>query len=103
MNPVLYDPDFTPLTLLIMTLVNPVVIVVAYVMGRRCDQWQKLVIAGLAAALAGTAALWIVTFVGVLSPRPFGSDSGVFVFSLIYGTAIAAVGYVTGNAKRSSQ
>jgi len=102
MNQVFFNPELSPLTLLLIALANPVVIVVAYIMGRHCDQWQKLIVAGSAAALAGIAALWIVTFFGILQPRPFGSDSGIFVFSIIYGTAIAAVGYLTRNSAESS-
>ena len=102
MSPGSFDPSFSPLTLLLIALANPVVISVAYVMGRQCDQWQKLIIAGMAAALAGAAAIWIVTYLGILAPRPFGSDAGLFVLSFLYGTAIAAIAYATTGTARPS-
>ncbi len=88
-----FDPNASPLTLLVLAVANPVVIAVALYMGWRSDQWQKLIIAGFAAALAGAAALWLATYAGWIVPRPFGSDAGIFVFSLLYGVVIAAVAY----------
>ena len=54
----IFDPNFSPITLLMIALANPFVIGVAFLMGRQADQWQKLIIAGMAAALAGAAAAW---------------------------------------------
>ena len=89
-----FDPNFDPVSLLLIALLNPVVIAVAWIMGVRADQWQKLIVIAFAAALAGAAAVWVATFVGVLPPREMGSDAGLFVFSMIYGFAIAVVAYV---------
>ncbi len=89
-----FDPNLDPLVLLVTAVANPVVIVVAFYLGWRADQWQKLVIAGFGAAIAGAFAIWCATFAGLLAPRPFGSDAGVFVFSFVYGIAVAAAGYV---------
>ena len=44
----LFDPNFDPLTLLAMAVLNPVVIGVAIYMGLQSDQWQKLVVVGFA-------------------------------------------------------
>jgi len=102
MSPGIFDPNFSPITLLVIALANPFVIGVAFLMGRQADQSQKLIIAGMAAALAGAAAAWLITFVGLLPPRPFGADAGLFMFSFIYGTLIAAIGYATSGRKRNS-
>ena len=71
-----FDPNFDPLGLLLIALLNPVVIAVAWIMGARADQWQKLIVIGFASALAGAAAVWLTTFIGLLPPRQMGSDAG---------------------------
>ena len=45
---------FDPWTLVLISLLNPVVIAVAFYMGRLADQPQKLVVAAFAASLAGS-------------------------------------------------
>ena len=90
----LFDPKFDPLTLLGMAVLNPVVIGVAIYMGQKSDQWQKLVVVGFASAFAGAAAVWLATTVGLLAPRPFGRDAGLFLFSFVYGMLIGGVVYV---------
>ena len=89
-----FDPNFDPLNLLLMAVLNPVVIVSAFYLGLKSNQWQKLIVVGFASALAGAAALWIATFLGVMAPRPFGSDAGIFAFSCIYGAFIGSLGYL---------
>ncbi len=95
-----FDPELGPLQLLLAAVLNPVVVIVALYLGMRSDQWQKLVIAGFGAALAGAAAAWLATYAGLLAPRAFGSDAGVFMFSFIYGIAVAAVGYAWAGRQR---
>ena len=55
---------FDPKTLFLIALLNPAVIAVAFIMGRKADQWQKLPIAAFAASLAGFLLFWIVAAVG---------------------------------------
>ena len=57
--------SFDPMTLLLFAALNPVVIVVAFLMGRKADQWQKIPIAALAASIAGVALFWLGGQVGV--------------------------------------
>ncbi len=90
----LFDPNFDPLSLLMMAVLNPVVIGVAIYMGLQSDQWQKLVVVGFGSALAGAAALWLATTIGLLTPRPFGSDAGVFLFSFVYGMLVGWIAYM---------
>ncbi|MGI9425908.1 MAG: phosphatidylglycerophosphatase [Hyphomicrobiaceae bacterium] len=89
-----FDPNFDPLSLVLLALLNPVVVVAALYLGTKADQWQKLIVVGFASALAGAVAIWIVTFLGLLPPRPYGSDAGLFGFSCIYGAAIGWLGYL---------
>lgn len=96
-----FDPNFDPLNLLLIAVLNPIVVAVAWYMGARADQWQKLIVIGFAAALAGAAGIWVATFVGLLSPRQMGSDAGLFMFSFFYGMAIAAIAFVLRRARSS--
>ena len=74
--PVPVDLDVVLLT----ALLNPVVIVVAFWMGRSADQWQKLPLAAFAASLAGIAAVYVATRLGLgglakrAAPRPASSS-----------------------------
>ena len=56
---------FDPWTLVLIALLNPVVIAVAFYMGRLADQSQKLIVAAFAASLAGFILYWL--------PAPSGS------------------------------
>lgn len=87
-------PPFEPGVMLTIALLNPAVIVVAALMGRHADQWQKLIVAGFAAAMAGAALVWIGTFAMLLPSRGMGSDAGIFVVSFLYGTLIASLAYM---------
>lgn len=84
---------FDPGTLLLIALFNPVVIAVAFLMGRRADQWQKLIVAAFAASLAGFALYWIAAAVGLLPIHALGGEAGVVVLQFLFGLVWAALGY----------
>ncbi len=86
---------FDPLTLVLIALLNPVVIAVAVLMGRRADQWQKLPIAAFAASAAGIALYWLAAQVGLLPIHALGGEAGVFALQFLFGLVWAAVGYAT--------
>ncbi len=86
---------FDPLTLVLIALLNPVVIAVALIMGRRADQWQKLPIAAFAASAAGIALYWLAAQVGLLPIHALGGEAGIFVLQLLFGLVWAAAGYAT--------
>jgi len=86
---------FDPLTLVLIALFNPAVIVVAVVMGRRADQWQKLIVAAFAASLAGFVLYWIVTNVGLLPVRALGGEAGIVLLQILFGLVWAVIGYGT--------
>ncbi|MGI9404042.1 MAG: hypothetical protein ACR2OF_06000 [Hyphomicrobium sp.] len=86
---------FDPVTLILIALFNPAVIVVAFVLGRRADQWQKLLVAAFAASLAGFILYWIVTTVGLLPVRALGGEAGIVLLQILFGLIWAVIGYWT--------
>ena len=86
---------FDPATLILIALFNPAVIVVAVVMGRRADQWQKLILAAFAASLAGFILYWIVTTVGFLPVHALGGEAGIVLLQFLFGLVWAAIAYKT--------
>jgi len=86
---------FDPVTLVLIALLNPVVIIVAVVMGRRADQWQKLIVAAFAASLAGFILYWIVTTLGFLPVHALGGEAGIVLLQILFGFVWATIAYVT--------
>ncbi|HKZ95734.1 MAG TPA: hypothetical protein VJ045_01995 [Hyphomicrobiaceae bacterium] len=85
--------SFDPETLVLIALLNPAVIAVAFLMGRRADQGQKLVVAAFAASLAGYGLYWIVAAVGLLPVHALGGEAAIFALQFLFGLAWAAAGY----------
>ena len=92
---------FDPLAIVILAALNPAVIVVGFLMGRTADQWQKLVVAGFVAALAGAVVVWFGAFFGVLPARGLGGEAGSFALGIVFGTVWAAIGYAVRRAGRA--
>ena len=84
---------FDPAGIVWAAVLNPVVIAVALWLGWQSDQWQKVLVAGFAAAFAGAIALWLATALGLVSVRGFGGFAGVFAASMIFGMVLAGVAY----------
>ena len=85
---------------LLTALLNPVVIAVAFWMGRSADQWQKLPVAAFAASAAGTAAVYLAARLGVPGVvKAMRAEAGIFIVQLVLGLAWAAAGY--GFARRA--
>ena len=81
-------------TVLLTALLNPAVILVALAMGRNASQWQKLPVAAFAAALMGTAALYIAVWLGLTGVTGVGrAAAGVFIAQFLIGLVWAAIGY----------
>lgn len=79
---------------LLTALLNPAVIVVAFWMGRRADQWQKVPVAAFAAALIGSALIYIAVRLGVTGVAGVGrAAAGVFIAQFLFGLAWACAGY----------
>jgi uncharacterized membrane protein len=93
MRPTL-QPDVDLAVVAAIALLNPLVIAVAVALGRRCDQVQKLPIAGFAAALAGMALVWLAAWLRL----PHMSEAaraagGILVAQFAVGTAWAGLAY----------
>jgi hypothetical protein len=85
---------FDPMTLLWIALLNPVVIAVAFLMGRRADQWQKLIVAAFAASLCGFVLYWLAGEVGLMPIHALGGEAALVLLQFLFGLAWAALGYV---------
>ncbi len=84
---------FDPASLLVMAVLNPAVALVGFLMGRAADQWQKIVIAGFVAALAGALLVWVGAWLKVLPARGSGAEAGLFLLQMLVGFAWATLGY----------
>lgn len=84
---------FDPVSIILIALLNPVTIGVAFLMGRAADQWQKLIIVAFAAAFAGSILIWFAAFAGLLPARGIGGEAGVFVAQFLFGLVWALIGY----------
>ena len=84
---------FDPVTLILISVFNPVVIVVAFLMGRHADQWQKLIVAAFAASLAGYALYWLVAAVGLMPVHALGGEAAVVLMQFLFGLVWAGLGY----------
>jgi len=97
-------PPVEPVNLtavLLSALFNPAVVVVAVWLGRRADQWQKLPVAAFAAALVGSALIFVAVFLRVPGVVGVGrATAGVFVSEFLVGLAWAALAYRFWPAQR---
>jgi hypothetical protein len=92
---------FDPGTLLKIALFNPVVIAVAFLMGRHADQWQKLIVAAFAASCAGYLLYWLVAAVGLMPVHALGGEAAVVLLQFLFGLVWAGIGYWLAPAPRS--
>jgi acyl-coenzyme A thioesterase PaaI-like protein len=80
--------------ILTLALLNPAVVIAGFLIGRRADQPQKIVIAGFVAALAGTAFAWALMGLGLTTARP-RLLMGIFIVALAAGMLAAWLGWRT--------
>jgi hypothetical protein len=88
--------SFDPTTLVLIALLNPAVVIVAFLMGRRADQWQKLPIVAFAAALAGFILYWAVTMLQLVHVHALGGEAGLLALQFGFGLIWAILGYTIG-------
>jgi hypothetical protein len=75
-------------------LLNPAVIVVAFWLGRRADQVQKLPVAAFAAALAGSVVIFVAVRLGMKGVASVGrAAAGVFIAEFLFGLVWAWLGF----------
>lgn len=86
--------SFDPMTLVLLAALNPAVIAVAFLMGRKADQWQKLLLAAFSAAAAGFLLYWFGGQVGVFRIHAIGGEAFLFTLGFAFGLVWAALGYL---------
>ena len=90
----------TPVALkavVLIALLNPAVIVVAFWMGRNADQWQKLPVAAFAAALAGSVLVYVAVQLGMAGVAGVGwAAAGIFTAQFLFGLVWACLGAYLG-------
>jgi hypothetical protein len=92
---------FDPVTLLKIALFNPVVILIAFMMGRRADQWQKIIVAAFAASCVGYLLYWLVAAVGLMPVHALGGEAAVLLLQFLFGLVWAGFGYWLAHARRT--
>ena len=90
-------PEFRDILLL--ALLNPAVVAVGFLMGRRADQVQKLVIAGFLAAIAGTLFVGLLMATGLSRSGP-RLLMGVFIVAMVSGAIAAWLGWRVRHRRR---
>lgn len=80
-------------------VMNPGTIVAGYLIGRRADQPQKIIVGAFASGAAGLLFSWFVMKIGLSpdSPRLF---LGIFVLSFVLGLGWTWLGYYAGTSRR---
>jgi hypothetical protein len=82
---------------LLTALLNPAVPIVAFLMGRSASQWQKLPVAAFAAALVGSALVYVAVRFGLTGVAGVGrAAAGVFVTQFLIGLVWAVAGFSLG-------
>jgi hypothetical protein len=84
---------FDPITLLLVALLNPAVVIVAVLMGRRASEWQKLPVAAFAASLAGMALFWLGGELGFFAIHALGGEAAILGFQTVLGLIWASLAY----------
>ena len=92
---------FDPQAILLLALLNPAVILVGFLMGRAADQWQKIIVAGFAAALAGFLLMYVAAYFRILHVKGIGGEAGLVALQFLFGMAWAALGYTLARRNRS--
>ncbi len=88
-------------TVFFAALLNPVVLIVAILMGRRADQWQKVPVAGFAAAVIGSAVIYVLVRIGIMGGGTLGrAAAGIFIVQFLLGTLWAALAYAWEQKRR---
>jgi hypothetical protein len=88
------QPNVNLLTLVMIAALNPVVVGLGLWLGRRCDQPQKILIAGFGAGLAGMAVIWLAATLRLpFIYEPGRAAAGIFVVQSLFGMIWAAIGY----------
>lgn len=94
------QPPVDLATLLSVAGLNPVVIAVAAWLGWQADQWQKVPVAAFAAAVAGSAVLWLAMTAGFFASLARGM-AGLFAAQFIAGVLWAGIAFLARSRRRT--
>jgi uncharacterized protein YacL len=87
-------PPVDLVAVILAALLNPVVIVVAFWMGRRADQWQKLPVAAFAGACAGALVAYMAARLGLIGATQLDrTPGGVIIAQVLLGLVWAFLGH----------
>ena len=81
-------------SLVLTARLNPAVAIVAVLMGRQADQWQKVPVAGFAAATIGSAVIYVLVWLGLLGGALGRAAAGVFIAQFLIGMVWAGGAYL---------
>jgi len=92
---------FDPQTVVLLGVLNPATILVAFLLGRTADQWQKIPVAAFAGAFAGFLLYWLAATLGLFSIHALGGEAGMLLVGFAAGIIWALVGYKIFPAART--
>lgn len=92
---------FDPQTVVLLGALNPVTVVLAFLLGQRADQWQKIPVAAFAGAFAGFLLYWLSATVGVFKVHALGGEAGMLLVGFAAGLIWALIGYAVFPLKRA--
>jgi arginine exporter protein ArgO len=82
-------------------LLNPPVALTAVLMGYRADQWQKIPVAGFAAAMIGTALIYVLSLTGLPGiDRIVRAPAGLFIAQFGLGMVWATAAFIFARRMR---
>lgn len=93
---------FDPQTVVLLGALNPATILVAFLLGRNADQWQKIPVAAFAGAFAGFLLYWLAATLGLFSIHALGGEAGMLLVGFAAGLVWAIMGYKVFPASRSA-
>lgn len=87
------------LDVLKLSVMNVGTVAAGYLVGRRADQPQKIIVGAFASGIAGVVFAWALMLFGAveMKPRLF---VGIFVTSLLLGVVWTWIGYMAGAGAR---
>ena len=92
---------FDPQTVVLLGVLNPATILVAFLLGRTADQWQKIPVAAFAGAFVGFLLYWLAATLGLFSIHALGGEAGMLLVGFAAGLIWAIIGYKVFPAART--
>ena len=81
-------------SVIVFAAANPLVWLCGFFMGKKIDQWQKLLVIGFASAAVGLVCMWLLMAFEIVTVYGY-SGTGVFILQMLIGMLAGAVGFMT--------